>query len=86
LKPEYHSVKGVVVDAMQAEINELRAELDPLKRKEPFCYLYFERGEAMFSQPDGYRPDDAQGLYLSEAAKPADLYEAAIKADNGGMP
>lgn len=42
----------------------------PAPKQEPFCYLYYERGEEMFAPPDGYRPDDAQALFLAAGAQP----------------
>ena len=47
-------------------------------KQEPFCYLYYERGEEMFAPPDGYRPDDAQPLYL--APQPAPKQEPSYRS------
>lgn len=47
--------------------DSIRAEAEKV---EPFCWLYYERGEEMFAPPDGYRPDDAQPLYLAPQPAP----------------
>lgn len=61
-------------DQCYAAITALRTAIAEAEKSEPFCYLYYERGEEMFAPPDGYRPDDAQALYL--APQPTAIAEA----------
>lgn len=56
-------------EVLQA-ITALRTAIAEAEKQEPFCYLYYERGEEMFAPPEGYRPDDAQALYLAPQPAP----------------
>jgi hypothetical protein len=59
----------------------------PAPKQEPFCWLYYERGEEMFAPPDGYRPDDAQPLFLAppqaQPVKPPKTYQ--YKCEDCGL-
>ena len=79
------SAQGCHPNATRTLLDEadelLCVAISEAEKQEPFCWLYYERGEEMFAPPDGYRPDDAQPLYLApQQAQPAPKQEPSYRS------
>jgi hypothetical protein len=46
--------------------------------QEPYCYVYIEDGEEYFAPKGAYVPDNAQPLYTTPPAQPADHCEDVL--------